>query len=146
MPECKYHLAKSAYNLEVSTHLKETTTYVDWAATSLFYSALHLVDAFLDGEVDLPKDERHPRKHSANADEGNGGRGRNQLVQALMKPIRKEYRSLEEASRRARYDFATLDRNNNGDDIRTYDRLLGEFRRVEQYVRMRIIAQGTKTA
>ena len=66
------------------------------------------VDSFLDGETHLPKDERHPRKHSANADSGNGGRGRNQLVRALLQPVRKEYCALEEASRRARYDLVML--------------------------------------
>lgn len=139
MPERKYHLAKVKYNLDVSTHLLNTTKYTDWAVTALFYSALHLVDAVLDGEADLSKDERHPRKHSANANSGNGGRGRNQLVQALMGPIRKEYRSLEEASRRARYDMEMLDPN-------AYQLLLEQYKKVEQYTRMRIIAQATSAA
>lgn len=139
MPERKYHLAKVKYNLDVSRHIKDTTTYTDWAVVALFYSALHLVDAFLDGEHDLPKDERHPRKHSASAAEGNGGRGRNQLVQSLLKPVRKEYRSLEEASRRARYDMEVL-----GPDA--YDRLLDQYGTVDKYLRMRMIAQGSPAA
>lgn len=139
MPERKYHLAKVKYNLDVSAHLKDTTKFTDWAVTALFYSALHLIDAYLDGEHALPKDERHPRKHSANAAAGNGGRGRNQLVQALLPAIRKEYRSLEEASRRARYDMEVL-----GPDA--YDRLLDQYKKVEQYTRMRMIAQGNPAA
>jgi hypothetical protein len=139
VPERKYHLAKAKYNLEVSTHLKANTAYTDWAVTALFYSALHLVDAFLDGQEDLHKDERHPRKHSANAATGNGGRGRNQLVQALLKPVRKEYRSLEEASRRSRYDMEVL-----GPDA--YDRLVDQYKRVEQCVRMMMMTQGTGAA
>ena len=140
MPERKYHLAKAEYNLTVSTHLRDTE-YIDWAVTALFYSALHLIDAFLDGEESLPKDERHPRKHSANADQGNGGRGRNQLVAATLKPINKDYRSLREASRRARYDIHKLDKA-SADSITTYDRLLAQYRSIEQYVKMRLIAQS----
>lgn len=139
MPERKYHLAKAKYNLEVSTHLQEATPYTDWAVTALFYSALHLVDAFLDGEDDLPKDERHPRKHSANSNSGNGGRGRNQLVQALLSSVRKEYRSLEEASRRSRYDMEVL-----GADA--YDKLHDQYQRLDQCVRMMMIAQGSPAA
>jgi hypothetical protein len=139
MPERVYHEAKCRYNLQVSAHLRDNTDYLDWAATALFYAALHLVDAFLDGEQQLPKDERHPRKHSANAGEGNAGRGRNQLVQALLSPIRKEYRSLEEASRRARYDLKTLDDN-------ALEKLHEQFQRLDQYVRMRLIAQGTQAS
>jgi hypothetical protein len=141
VPEKPYHLAKADYNFKVSAHLKETE-FIDWAVTALFYSALHLVDAFLDGEVDLAKDERHPRKHSASAAEGNGGRGRNQLVAALLKPINKEYRSLHEASRRARYDFHKLDKAST-DSITTYDRLMIQYRSIEKYVKMRLIAQNS---
>jgi uncharacterized protein (UPF0332 family) len=139
VPERKYHLAKAKYNLEVSAHLTANTAYTDWAVTALYYSALHLVDAFLDGQEALSKDERHPRKHSANANAGNGGRGRNQLVQALLNPVRKEYRSLEEASRRSRYDMEVL-----GPDA--YDKLLDQYKRLEQCVRMMMIAQGAPAA
>jgi hypothetical protein len=137
MPERKYHEAKTAYNLGVAKHLREETEYIDWATIALFYAALHLVDAFLDGEESLPKDERHPRKHSASAAAGNGGRGRNQLVHALLGPIRKEYRSLEEASRRARYDLVIL-----GEPA--YEKLVQQFRRIETYIKMRLVAQATQ--
>jgi len=139
MPERKYHLAKAKYNVEVSKHLNEETAFIDWAVTALFYSALHFVDAFLDGEDSLPKDERHPRKHSANSGSGNGGRGRNQLVGALMGPVQKQYRSLEEASRRSRYDMQILGKD-------AYDRLVVQHSEIETYVRMRMIAQGTPAA
>lgn len=101
MPERVYHRRKSLYNTEVTAHLREHTTYVDWAVTATFYAALHLVDSMLAVAPDLPKDEQHPGKHSGSGGKGNGGRGRNQLV-AEFGAIRKAYRSLEEASRRAR--------------------------------------------
>jgi hypothetical protein len=137
LPERVYHEAKAAYNLKVASHLKSTTAYTDWAVTATFYAALHLVDSFLDGECQLPKDERHPRKHSANANPGNGGRGRNQLVAALLQPIRKEYRSLEEASRRARYDLEVL-------DPQAYERLQDQFATLERYIKMRLLAQDAQ--
>lgn len=137
MPERVYHQAKAEYNIAVAQHLRDSTDYIDWATTATFYAALHLVDAFLDGEDALPKDERHPRKHSANGHQGNGGRGRNQLVAAILGPIRKEYRSLEEASRRARYDLKYLGPEG-------YERLQEQYRTIEQYIKMRLIAQASQ--
>ncbi|MCU1670836.1 MAG: hypothetical protein JWP40_3763 [Blastococcus sp.] len=126
MPERVYHLSKAAYNVEVAKHLREDTGYIDWAVTATFYAALHIVDSMLDGLAHLPKDERHPRKHSANGNDGNGGRGRNQLVAAEFPAIRKAYRSLEEASRRARYDLQML-------DPAAYERLQDQFQEIVRY-------------
>ncbi len=94
MPERVYHRRKAQYNTKVAAHLREHTPYIDWAVTATFYAALHLVDSMLAVTAHLPKDEQHPRKHSANAGQGNGGRGRNQLVAAEFGAIRKAYRSL----------------------------------------------------
>lgn len=126
MPERVYHLKKAAYNVEVAKHLAQDTPYIDWAVTATFYAALHIVDSMLDYASHLPKDERHPRKHSANAGDGNGGRGRSQLVAAEFSAIRKAYRSLEEASRRARYDLQLLDKN-------AYERLQAQFQEIVKY-------------
>lgn len=139
MPERRYHLRKAEYNVEVARHLRDTSSYIDWAVTATFYAALHLVDALLDGDPDLPKDEQHPRKHSANANQGNGGRGRNQLVADKFPIIRKPYRSLEEASRRARYDLQMLDDT-------AYDRLQEQFREIERYVRMMLMTRRDDVA
>jgi hypothetical protein len=56
-----------------------------------------------------------------------------------MQPIQKQYRSLEEASRRSRYDMEVLDRD-------AYDKLMVQYREVEQYARMRMMAQGIPAA
>lgn len=128
MPERVYHHRKAQYNVEVAAHLRANTTYIDWAATATFYAALHLVDSMLAAS-DLPKDEQHPRKHSANAGQGNGGRGRNQLVAQEFGAIRKAYRSLEEASRRARYDLQIL-------DPKAYDRLQDQYQEIVRYEQM----------
>lgn len=57
------------------------------------------------GGPTLVKDERHPRKHTSYGGTGTGGRGTNQLVKDILDPIHRQYRSLMEASHRARYDF-----------------------------------------
>jgi uncharacterized protein (UPF0332 family) len=128
VPERVYHHRKAQYNVEVAAHLRANTTYIDWAVTATFYAALHLVDSML-AISDLPKDEQHPRKHSASADQRNGGRGRNQLVASEFKAIRKAYRSLEEASRRARYDLELL-------DPQAYERLQAQFQEIVRYEQM----------
>ena len=125
MPERVYHHRKAHYNVEVAAHLHGQTPYIDWAVTATFYAALHLVDSML-AVSDLPKDEQHPRKHSAAGTPGNGGRGRNQLVASEFNAIRKAYRSLEEASRRARYDLKML-------DPAAYARLQAQYQEIVRY-------------
>ena len=65
---------------------------VDWAITMLFYSALHYIDAFLDGKG------MHPRNHTVRDDEiqNNGS----------IKAIYRDYRFLKHRSRAARYEIA----------------------------------------
>lgn len=121
-----WHLARSQHCKEVADHLAETPKYRDWAAVALFYGALHLVQSALADEPDLPKDERHPRKHTGR---DSGIRGTNQLVSDLYKPVKKDYWSLFEISRRTRYDFEKL-----GADA--YRKLEEQYRHVEHYVRM----------
>lgn len=106
MGASKWHTARADYHLDVAHHLHDGTKYADWALVALYYSALHHVDAILANDPDLPKDERHPRKHSGTEA---GTRGRNQLVRAQMPHrIRNAYRHLEELSRRTRYDVSKL--------------------------------------
>ena len=88
----KWHVARAEHHLEVGQHLQGR--YEDWAAVALAYSALHYVHSSLADEPALLKDERHPRKHTAPAGAGNGGRGTNQLVRDLYPSIHVQYRSL----------------------------------------------------
>ena len=131
MPQAIYHMAKSRYNVKVAAHLHDETAFTDWAVTATYYAALHLIDALLDGEMQLIKDERHPRKHSANDNPGNNGRGRNQLVRKLYGAIYRDYRSLEEASRRSRYDLEVLGES-------AYVKLQNEFKRIEQFTALQL--------
>lgn len=130
MGASKWHKARAEYHLEVAHHLHKSTEYADWALVALYYAALHHVDAVLANDPDLPKDERHPRKHSGVEV---GSRGRNQLVRAQMPPrIRRAYRQLEELSRRTRYDVEKLKHGPDAftkalvwhDDIEQYQALM----------------------
>jgi hypothetical protein len=109
--------------------LRRSTDYADWACVALYYSALQLVDSVLCDDPDLPKDERHPRKHSGVVA---GSRGRNQLVKSQMPTVSGDYRKLEELSRRTRYDMNLL----AGPDANAYDKAIEQWQRIQTYAAM----------
>ena len=125
-----WHIARAEYHKGVAEHLRHNTDFEDWSLVALYYSALHFVDSVLADDPDLPKDERHPRKHSGTEP---GQRGRNQLVSAACAPIRKDYRKLEELSRRTRYDTKKL---SSAEGATAYDRALAQWEHIERYARM----------
>jgi hypothetical protein len=130
-----WHWARARHHLAFANDTEQhLPTYIDWAAVGLFYSALHTVHAALDGETSLPKDERHPRKHSAPKNAKVGGRGTNQLVRDLYGPASFAYRSLIEASHRTRYDFKALPA--------PYARLLADHKVVHDHIHGVLGAQG----
>jgi hypothetical protein len=124
-----WHVARAEYHKTVAEHLRHETEYEDWALVALYYSALHFVDSVLADDPDLNKDERHPRKHSGQEP---GARGRNLLVNSRCRPIRGDYRKLEELSRRTRYDADML----RTESVTAYDKALPQWHRVEQWARM----------
>lgn len=106
-----WHLARARRHKEVADYLGGSGDHDDWAAVALAYAAHQLVHSALSGES-LAKDERHPRKHTSPAGVSTGGRGTNQLVNALFpEPVAEAYASLFEAGRRTRYDVAKLGPN-----------------------------------
>jgi hypothetical protein len=92
----------------------------------------------LDGETSLPKDERHPRKHSGPKNAKVGGRGTNQLVRDVYKPAHFAYRSLMEASHRTRYDMKAL--------TSPHKRLLTDHKTVHDRLLTVLAAQGHSLA
>lgn len=85
----------------------DNTPYLDWAVASLFYAALHLVDAYLAGhnahagtQPPDPAGGHHPKRHFER---------RQKLIhiQALS-PIRNPYRDLHQRCDDARYNLVTL--------------------------------------
>jgi hypothetical protein len=49
MPIPEKHFQKALYNEKFFNDIKQN--YTDWAITGIFYSALHLVDAFLAKKI-----------------------------------------------------------------------------------------------
>jgi len=85
---------------------KISVPFLDWLVTTIFYSALHYVDAILAlGNV-------HPGKHS----DRRLGIQRNKDLRVIWK----DYRNLEDKSRKARY---TLHGFSNNDIIQLHNRL-----------------------
>lgn len=76
---------------------------MDWETVTLFYSALHMVDLV------LARRNIHPDNH--------GDRRRN--IRTFLRPIRQEYVSLEQISRRARY-IADIYQQERDQAIRDY--------------------------
>ena len=98
MPPKDDHLAQALKNERLSGHiraLESDENFADWQVTTLFYSALHLVDAFLGDTLN-----RHPESH----------RDRGQFVVKLadLKPIAGQYLNLESRSRDARYGLIPI--------------------------------------
>jgi uncharacterized protein (UPF0332 family) len=56
MPIPEKHYQKALYNEKFFHDIKQN--YTDWAITGIFYSALHLVDAFLARKKLYPKDHK----------------------------------------------------------------------------------------
>lgn len=88
MPNRRTHVAKFRHNERLS-HSLEGTANNDWAVTTMFYAALHLVDACL-------APAQHPRRHV----------DRRHIVSTdpRLQPIWQHYRQLEDRSQDARYD------------------------------------------
>lgn len=95
MPAQEEHLAVAKRNEEFAQLLAEKTRYIDWAVTILYYSALHYVDAV------LAVSQIHPANHS----DRHTAIGRNDS----LKRVYAEYRTLEAASRNARYYAVPID-------------------------------------
>jgi hypothetical protein len=90
LPDKSWHLAKKDHNLQArATLLKAPNMFMDWEVTTVFYSALHYVDAFLS-TLTPPI---HPRGHKY----------RRKIVSSYLRPIAYEYRKLNALSETARY-------------------------------------------
>src|SRR5690606_21992498 len=92
-PEEEEHLAAARKNKVLAQLILEQED-PSWAAVLAFYSALHLVDAY------LARQDIHPRSHEAR-------QGCVARVSAL-RPLHHAYRKLETRSRWVRYDLRPL--------------------------------------
>jgi len=89
MPARDDHLHQAHHNVTFYASI-DKAAFKDWAATSLFYAALHYIDAFLAHKRNI-----HPPKHKE----------RDNLVATIaeLKPISTSYYALKDGSFNARY-------------------------------------------
>jgi hypothetical protein len=94
------YLQQAAQNAEFAEYIrKNRSDRLDWAATCLFYSAVHYVNAYLvKSKIPIPR-----RHHGSEA----GKRGRTNIVQQdpTLSAIYPQYRHLDDESRDARYEL-----------------------------------------
>jgi len=94
MPDIVTHRQQVEHNRQMVAYLQQAgDVYLDWAATVLFYTALHLVDQVLYRNARL-NPRNHFQRHAAIANE------------PVLAPIYGDYRELEHQSRRSRYECA----------------------------------------
>ncbi len=92
MPDRRNHLRQAGHNEKFINHFElDSTIFLDWVVTGIFYSALHYVEAYLATK------DIHLRKHKA----------RDAYFQKLsdLKRIYRDYRTLKDDSEGARYDL-----------------------------------------
>jgi len=110
MPTIKQHKTQSAHNEAFFNDVGDS--YQDWALTGLFYSALHLVDAFLCSK------NISVENHLTRADYMN-------RIKEL-KSLYQDYRILYDYSVNARYKMHTFSTENIND---TYKNIFQPFKK-----------------
>ena len=95
------YVAQAAHNTALADYLrKECPDCLDWAATCLFYAAVHYVNAYLrKSGIAIPRRHRGSEKNKTE--------GRLNIVQqdATLRFIYYNYRHLDDESRDARYEL-----------------------------------------
>jgi hypothetical protein len=64
MPDGAEHARLALHNMDVAAYLLEKPTFSDWAATVIFYSALHIVEIVLCSSKN-PLGTKHCHDHGA---------------------------------------------------------------------------------
>lgn len=92
MPEQDSHLRQAQHNESfVASFDLDSTLYLDWAVTGIFYAALHYIEAFLaiqniHSPAHVSRDSIFQKEH-------------------VLKPAYNQYRILKTRSESARYDL-----------------------------------------
>ena len=85
-----FNVEQSKHNIDSNRYLaKANPDYRDWEITTLFYSAIHLVNAYF-----LLATNKKPNTHDK----------RKKLIESELNSIYRDYYSLECLSRKARYE------------------------------------------
>lgn len=96
------YVAQAARNSAFAADIRKNQgRYLDWAATCLFYAAVHYVNAyFVKSKIAIPRRHRGDSKNP----------GRTNIVQQdpSLKTIYVPYRHLDDESRDARYELKVI--------------------------------------
>jgi len=96
VPTTAEHLAQAESNEQAS--LAVQPRFPDWAATMLFYAALHYVEAYFFADADKSHLPAHYDRHSE----------RLPAVRTRIGPIFVHYKDLMDASLEARYQYVSF--------------------------------------
>jgi len=97
------YVAQADRNRAFAADIRKTQgVYLDWAATCLFYAAVHYVNAYL-----VKSKMAIPRRHSC-PDPKNPGRTNIVQQDPSLKTIYANYRHLDDESRDARYELKVI--------------------------------------
>lgn len=92
MPTQQQHLAQAHHNEDfINSFDLQTTPYLDWVVTGIYYTALHYVESYLALQGKHPRSDKY----------------RDEMFQQLkdLRPIYADFRTLRDYSRGARYDI-----------------------------------------
>jgi hypothetical protein len=97
------YVAQAVHNIAFAADIRTNQhAYIDWAATCLFYAAVHYVNAyFVKSSIAIP------RRHSS-PDPRNPGRMNIVQQDPSLKAIYAPYRHLDDESRDARYELRVI--------------------------------------
>lgn len=94
MPSRDEHYSKAEHNERFANSFAlDSTPYLDWVVTGLFYSAIHYIDAYLAHFHSI-----HPDSHE----------DRDDKVRRYLRRINKDYRELKDDSKDARYNMRSF--------------------------------------
>jgi hypothetical protein len=114
MPGHAYHTRKKKHDFEASKLIHDSSqgsAFADWEIVTLFYSALHYVDCYLD------------RAHSIDPNGHGGLGGRKDYIIDLLPEIESDYRLLRALSEDARYHDVPIQQPELTRATRSYDQI-----------------------
>jgi hypothetical protein len=117
------YLQQAAHNCDFAAYIrKNKSDCLDWSATSLFYAAVHYVNAYFK-HYKIPI----PRRHSS-PDPKQPGRSNIVQQDPTLSAIYDPYRNLDDESRDARYELKKVSEA-------LYDKyLLSEFEKIRRFI------------
>lgn len=109
-----WHARQSAHNQGAQRYLSESSQYMDWEITALFYSVVHVIDEY------LASIGKKPHSHDE----------RRTLVRENLRHIYRDYRSLYILCRKVRYTivFGSVKKKHKQKAVRLHNSICANIR------------------